>query len=404
MDSLCVSNTNFALDLYKKVIEGKEKENVFFSPLSISAALAMVYLGAEGNTAAQMSKVLHFDTVDDVHARFKTLLSDINRPSASYLLKLVNSLFQDKTYTFLQKFLSSISEFYQADLSAVDFANQPEVARNTINSWVEIKTDGKIQKLLSADHITDLTRLVLVNAVYFKGSWEHKFNETDTLVKPFRLNKGQSKPVNMMYQEADLYSTYIKELQMRIVELPYVQNELTMVIMLPDEISDNSTGLEKLEQVLTYEKLLDWTKEEYMEKIKVKIQLPKFKLEDQFDLNSTLSEMGMADAFLDFKADFSGMTGKNDLFLSKVVHKSFVEVNEEGTEAAAATSVVFMEKFLKIEVDFVADHPFLFFIRHNKTRNILFFGRFSSPEGDVDKDSKNANIGIMQSQQHKTVL
>eukprot|EP00062_Callorhinchus_milii_P002048 gi/632937991/ref/XP_007901848.1/ PREDICTED: leukocyte elastase inhibitor-like [Callorhinchus milii] len=388
MDPLCVANTNFALDLYKKVIEGKEKENVFFSPLSISAALAMVYLGAGGDTAAQMGKVLHFDTADDVHTRFKTLMSDINKPGTSYLLKLANSLYRDKGYTILQEFLSSTTEFYQAALSAVDFANQPDVARKNINSWVETKTEGKISNLLSPGTITDLTKLVLVNAVYFKGSWEQKFQENDTYKKPFRLSKSKSKTVNMMYQEGYFYIAYISELQTSIVELPYYENELSMVILLPDDINDNSTGLEKLEEVLTCEKLLNWTKWENMKQKKVKIHLPKFKLEDQFDLKSTLSAMGMADAFNNSKADFSGMTETNDLVLSKVVHKSFVEVNEEGTEAAAATGIIITTRSLTPEI--VADHPFLFFIRHNKTKNILFFGRFSLPEGkDVNGEEEN---------------
>ncbi|NXL95603.1 SPB6 protein, partial [Alectura lathami] len=189
----------------------------------------------------------------------------------------------------------------------------------------------------------------------------------------------ETKPVQMMFRKAKFNMTYIGDLETKILELPYVGNELSMLILLPDAIRDGSTGLEKLERELTYEKLMDWINPEMMDNTEVKVSLPRFKLEENYDLKPILTNMGMPDAFDLLKANFSGMSAGNELMLSEVVHKSFVEVNEEGTEAAAATAGVMMLRCAMIVADFTADHPFLFFIRHNKTSSILFCGKFCSP-------------------------
>ncbi|XP_014353311.2 leukocyte elastase inhibitor isoform X3 [Latimeria chalumnae] len=318
---LTSANTNFALDLFKKLNETNKSGNIIFSPLSISSALAMVYLGAKGNTATQMEQALHFDKTSDVHSGFQTLTFDINQRNASYQLKLANRLYGEKTFKFVADFLRPTKEFYGAELEAVDFSNAPEMTRQQINSWVENKTEGKIQKLLAEGILNNLTRLVLVNAIYFKGNWEKKFDASHTHDRPFKLNK--------------------------------------------------------IERELTYDKLMDWINPEKMDENEVTVMLPRFKLEKNYDLNSVLISLGIQDAFSNSQADFSGMSGAKDLFLSKVVHKSFVEVNEEGTEAAAATGAVMMLRSLPLQI--IADHPFLFFIWHNKTCSILFYGRFSSP-------------------------
>ncbi|XP_051655446.1 serpin B6-like isoform X9 [Manacus candei] len=356
MASLCAANTTFALDLLRKLCEKKSGQNLFFSPFSISSALSMILLGSKGNTEAQITKVLSLNKAEDAHNGYQSLLSEINDPNTKYILRTANRLYGEKTFEFLSSFLESSQKSYHAGLEPTDFMNAWEDSRKRINGWVEERTEGKIQNLLAEGLLNSLTRLVLVNAIYFKGNWENQFNKLGTAERPFHINKT------------------------KILELPYAGNELSMIILLPDAIQDGSTGLERLERELTYEKLRDWISPEMMGSTEVRVSLPRFKLEEDYDLKPILSCMGMPDAFDSGKADFSGMSSGNELVLSEVVHKSFVEVNEEGTEAAAATAAVMMfATSVRIVPDFTADHPFLFFIRHNKSSSILFCGRFCSP-------------------------
>ncbi|XP_054237899.1 leukocyte elastase inhibitor [Indicator indicator] len=378
MENLDNANSRFALDLLRRFNETNPTGNVFFSPFSVSAALAMVLLGARGNTESQMLKTLHFDKVEDVHSRFQTLTMDVNRSNAPYLLRLANRLFGEKTYSFLPDFLVNTQKLYGADLATVDFVQACHEARKEINQWVEEKTEGKIPDLLSEGSVDSMTKLVVVNAIYFKGNWAEKFQEADTTDMPFRLNKNERKTVKMMYQKKKFRFTYIPEAKIRVLELPYEQEELSMIILLPDDIEDDSTGLQKLEKQLTLEKLQEWTCPEHLYSADVHVRLPKFKLEESYDLESDLATMGLLDVFDSGKADLSGMSGARDLFISKIVHKAFVEVNEEGTEAAAATAGIAM-LCMAMEEHFNADHPFLFFIRHNPTQSILFLGRCTSP-------------------------
>uniref|UniRef100_A0A3P9APW3 Serpin B6 n=2 Tax=Esox lucius TaxID=8010 RepID=A0A3P9APW3_ESOLU len=380
MSSVSVANTNFSLDLFKKITEKKKTGNVFYSPLSISSALAMVSLGARGNTATQMSESLHLHKAkDDVHVSFSKLMGELNKEGAPYKLSLANRLYGEQSYKFVETFLHDTKKHYNAELEAVDFKSNAETARQNINTWVEKQTADKIKDLLPKGIVDDLTRLVLVNAIYFKGNWEKKFKETSTKDVQFRLNKNESKPVKMMHQKAKFPLTFIPEANCQILELPYVGNQLSMLIMLPNEIEDGTTGLEKLEKELTYDNFVDWTKPDMMDLVEVQVGLPKFKLEESLDMKETLVSMGMIDAFDHSRSDFSGMSPNNDLVLSKVVHKAFVEVNEEGTEAAAATAAIMMMRCALRTPTFFADHPFLFFIRHNPTQSILFYGRYSSP-------------------------
>ncbi|KAJ8277739.1 hypothetical protein GJAV_G00079350 [Gymnothorax javanicus] len=380
MESLKAANTNFSLDLFKKIRERKETDNIFYSPLSISSALAMVYMGARGNTATQMSQSLHFEKADGLHAGFRTLMSELNKEGAPYALSLANRLYGEQSYNFLEKFIEDTKKFYQAELETVDFISSAEAARVNINSWVEKTTQEKIKDLLSQGTLDSLTRLVLVNAIYFKGDWDQKFEATATKEAPFKLSKNESKPVQMMHQKAKFGYTFISEVNCQILEMPYIGKELSMLILLPKDIEDDSTGLVQLESGLTYEKFIDWTQPDMMERIEINVALPKFKMEETYDLKEILISMGMEDAFDVSKSDFSGLSASNELVLSKVVHKSFVEVNEEGTEAAAATAAVVMLRCARPRpVMFIADHPFLFFIRHNPSQSVLFCGRFCSP-------------------------
>ncbi|NXV69504.1 SPB9 protein, partial [Molothrus ater] len=380
MESLCAANSTFAVDLLRKLCEMKSGRNVFFSPFSISSALSMVLLGARGSTEAQISKVLSLKNAQDAHNGYQSLLSEINDPNTKYILRTANRLYGEKTFEFLASFIESSQKSYHAGLEQMDFLHAWEDSRKQINSWVEERTEGKIQNLLAEGILDSLTRLVLVNAIYFKGKWEEQFNKQSTRERPFQINKNETRPVQMMFKEANFNMTYIGDFQTKILELPYVGNELSMIILLPDAIQDGSTGLERLERELTYEKLIDWINPEMMDSTKVRVSLPRFKLEENYDLKPLLSSMGMPDAFDLGKADFSGISSGNELVLSEVIHKSFVEVNEEGTEAAAATAMVICGcSTVMSTAEFTADHPFLFFIRHNKTCSILFCGRFCCP-------------------------
>nr|XP_026237445.1 serpin B6-like [Urocitellus parryii] len=270
-------------------------------------------------------------------------------------------------------FKDSCQKFYQAEMEELDFLNATEESRKHINTWVAQKTEDKITELLSPGSLDKITKLVLVNAIYFKGNWGTQFDKELTQERPFKVSKNEEKPVQMMFQKSTFKMTYIGEIFTKILVLPYVSKELSMIIMLPDEHID----LKTVEKELTYEKYIEWTNPDMMDEEEVEVFLPRFKLQENYDLEEVLRSLGMTDAFEEARADFSGMSSRKDLYLSKVVHKSFVEVNEEGTEAAAATACEFM--LLCSPPLFCADHPFLFFIQHSRTRGILFCGRVSSP-------------------------
>ncbi|KFQ20230.1 Serpin B10, partial [Merops nubicus] len=233
----------------------------------------------------------------------------------------------------------------------------------------------KIQNLLPPGSVDSLTRLVLINALYFKGEWATKFEAEATRQRPFKINMHTTKPVPMMYLSDKFNWTYVESVQTDVLELPYRNNDISMFILLPSDI----ISLRKLEKELTFENLSAWTSPKLMDKMKMEVYLPRFTLEEKYNLKDTLNKMGIQDAFTEGQADFTGMSETGDLFLSQVFHKCYLEVNEEGTEAAAASLGSLSSRSLGATVIFVADHPFLFFIRHNKTKSILFLGRFSSP-------------------------
>uniref|UniRef100_A0A668AM21 Serpin B6 n=1 Tax=Myripristis murdjan TaxID=586833 RepID=A0A668AM21_9TELE len=355
---LSEANTAFCLALFKQLDEDKKSSNVFYSPLSISSALAMVMLGARANTATQMSE-------DDVHVKFSKLIKELNKAGAPYSLSLANRLYGDQSYQFVEVCMSH----YDAKLKSVDFKASAETARININNWVEKQTQDKIKDLLAPGVVDSMTRLVLVNAIYFKGNWDRKFDADLTKDAQFKLNKVTLKC---------LYGFMVKTHCVgQILELPYKGKDLSMLIFLPYEMEDDTTGLEKLEKELTYEKFVEWTQPHKMYTVEVDVGLPRFKMEESYDLKDILTRMGMVDAFDVRMSDFSGMSPANDLVLSQVVHKAFVEVNEEGTKAAAATTSDIM---LCCGIPtFIADHPFLFFIRHKPSMSVLFAGRFCSP-------------------------
>uniref|UniRef100_A0A3P9LW37 Leukocyte elastase inhibitor n=1 Tax=Oryzias latipes TaxID=8090 RepID=A0A3P9LW37_ORYLA len=388
INPLSKANISFSLAMFRQLSEDHNTTNIFFSPFSISSALAMVMLGARGDTATQMAECLKTqDCQEEVHTLFQQLLKELNKPRAGFLLSVANRLYGEQSFLFFQEFLKQTSSCYKAQLESVDFRNKYEEARIKINSWVEKQTQDKIKDLMGESSLSDITTLVLVNAIYFKGTWDQKFLGSQTKYADFRLNKKDKKPVMMMRQEAEFPYVEIPEIDCQILEMPYKGKELSMLIFLPQEILDESTGLERLEKLLTSEKFMEWTSPEKMPLTEVVVCLPRFKMEEKYNLKKVLTRMGMVDAFDEEKCNFSGMSGTTGLFLSEASHKAVVEVNEKGTVAVAATGTSLVDYNCGIlyvpKICFVANHPFLFFIRHNSSMNILFAGRFCSPEGEL---------------------
>ncbi|MGB9787481.1 MAG: serpin family protein [Dictyoglomus turgidum] len=371
--TIAKGNNLFGLNLYQKLTI-KEGGNIFISPYSISSALAMTYAGASGNTKKQMSEVLYFNLPDDeLHFAFSKLNSILNTPKSDFQLAIANSLWGQINYPFQEDFLDLVKKYYSAGFNLVDFVDEinREKARNEINKWVEDRTNQKIRELIHKEDLNPMTRLVLVNAIYFKGKWKYTFNKEETREMPFFLNENKTLKVSMMHQINEF--NYYEDKNLQAIELPYSGNELSMVVILPKE-----RNLSKIEKNLTYDMLNSISRS--MEKEKVDLYIPRFKIEKRYILNEALMKLGMTDAFIDMLADFSGMTEDKDLYISKVIHQSFIEVNEEGTEAAAATAVIMSGKSIGLGPKvFKADHPFLFFIIHKPTNTILFMGRFIEP-------------------------
>uniref|UniRef100_A0A3P9NTT3 Leukocyte elastase inhibitor n=1 Tax=Poecilia reticulata TaxID=8081 RepID=A0A3P9NTT3_POERE len=373
--SLSKPNTTFSLALLRKLSEDNNTANIFFSPFSISSALAMVMLGARGDTATQISEVILYFDIWSMSSLYFIFTRELNNPEAKFVLSVANRLFGEKSYSFLQEFLTKAKTHYNSELEAVDFRTKCEEARVKINNWVEEQTQGKIKNMVVKGMVNNMTKMVLVNAIYFKGKWSAPFQRSNTREVQFRLNKKDTKPVQMMELKSHFHHASIDEASCEILEIPYEGKVLSMLIFLPRQIEDNETGLKKLEDLLTAETFMEWTHPHEMERGEIVVKLPRFKLEEKYDLNKVLSSMGMVDAFDETKCDFSGMSSNKGLFLSQVSHKAFVEVNEEGTEAAAATGNLVADSVSF----FTADHPFLFFIRNRITKTILFAGRFCSP-------------------------
>ncbi len=375
-------NTDLAFALYGKlkddpnvtVPKGEPNGNLFFSPYSISTALAMTYAGARGDTEKQMATAMHFTLPQQrLHPAFgalqKQLIQDEN--SQGYLLLLANALWPQKGEPILKEFLDLNKRYYGTDITLLDFANETEKSRQIINLWVEEKTKDKIKDLIPPDGVDQDTVLVLTNAVYFKGDWKFKFEKSDTKRENFAVSAKDKVVVDMMHIKEDF--KYYENATMQIIELPYKGDELSMLVLLPKE----TDGIKAIENTLTAKSvnvLLPKTQTE-----KVDVYFPKFKIVwGTFPLNKVFISLGMYDAFDQEKADFTGMHLKRNIWIKDVFHKALIEVDEEGTEAAAGTAVV-LEKSIKLPVVFYADHPFVFIIKNNRSGSILFMGRVMNP-------------------------
>jgi len=369
------ANNSFALDIYKRYCPSDT--NIFFSPYSISSALAMTYEGARGKTAEEMAKVFYFPR-DEKSRRegYLFLYGEINRKDKKYKLSTANALWVQKDYHFLNEYIGVVKKYYGGSVKNMDFKTRAEESRKEINRWVEKETNDKIKDIIPSGAINAITRLVLTNAVYFKGEWAKQFDSKKTRDEDFTVSAGKKVKVPMMERTGDeAVFPYAEDSAAQILEMPYSGDDLSMLVLLP-----KNGDMKKLENFLSVKKLQEWKGS--VKKQRVDVFFPKFKFETKYFMAKDLAEMGMAEAFSG-SADFSGMTGQKDLCISRVIHQAFVEVNEEGTEAAAATAVIMKLTAMPSQQPpvpvFRADRPFIFIIQQKATGNMLFMGRVSNP-------------------------
>lgn len=372
-----VDGTNqFATDLYQ-VINDRDG-NLLFSPLSISMALSMTYGGARGATAEQMASILHLPQDRDTHAIMNWLDQELesraNGPegkrNSGFELSIANSIWGQIDFPFLSEYIDLLAANYGAGMRVTDFVNQPEPSRLAINRWVSNETHKKIPELFSKGMISSDTRMVLANAVYFNAPWKNEFKKSETQTLPFTLLDGSQVNTEMMHAKRDF--GYNEGQGFRAVSLPYRGDEVAMMIILPDEGTfqsfDQGLNAEQISMIV-----------DGMSQIEVNLTLPRFQFDTELDLGDSLPSLGMVDAFDSHLADFSGMDGARDLFISDAIHKAYIDVNEEGTEAAAATGIVIKLTSLPIENVVLVDRPFIFAIYDKVTGSILFLGRVVNP-------------------------
>jgi len=379
LQELSQGNLGFAVDLYHQL--SGDEGNLFFSPYSISLALAMTYAGARGETEVQMADVLHFNLPQEqLHPVFNGLdqilesRSEIELPEQGDPLRLniANSIWGQSGYTFLQPFLDTLAESYGAGMRLVDYIGDAEQARQDINAWVSEETEGKIEDLIPPGTLNSVTRLVLANAIYFNASWLHPFEEKATGEGAFHLLDGSEVVIPLMYQ-SEMFG-YARGDGFQAVELPYVGGDTSMVLFIPDEGNFSAFESEIDSELLS-------TGIDMMGVQNVMLTMPRFEYTSEMNLSDKLMAMGMERAFIE--ADFSGMDGSFDLAISDVLHKAFVSVDEEGTEAAAATAVVMRATaMLDPGVELTIDRPFIYVIRDRETGTILFMGRVLNPASE----------------------
>jgi serpin B len=369
--TMSISNANNHLSLGLLQHLYSEEKNMFFSPFSISSAFGMLYLGARNQTADEMKEVLGYNfghlSNDEVNQQFGTVLRQISDvDSNKYQLNVANKLVAQQNFDILESYKQSLKKFFGTTIETVDFVHNSIAATDTINDWVKTQTHENIPKLLS-EPLDSSTRLVLLNAVYFKGIFTTKFLKNETKEEIF-FNRGVNQiKKEMMKRNGKFNYTEIESLNSKLLEIPYSGDDLSLYILLPNE----KQGLKKLKNNLNDFSVIE-NSIRYLREREVNVTIPKFKIEAEYELKEELSKLGMRQVFTP-EADLSGIDGKKDLEVSKVIHKAVVEVNEEGSEAAAATAIV-VEESVEVIYEFKADHPFMFFIRDNRNGMILFVG------------------------------
>lgn len=366
-------NTRFAFDLYKS--QKKDGENTIFSPFSISTAFALIYAGAHGNTAQQFADIFSFPLdKTKLHDAFRELLSQVDTDTGTgeTVLRAANGLWIQTDYDFRQDFISVATKSYRTTIEQVDFRSQSTQVLNQINTWVARQTNNKITKLLNPESIDALTRLVLANAIYFKGQWKNQFDAKATTPADFWVTEEESVEVPMMRHRGQF--GYVENGLVHILVMPYTGKKVSFVVLLPKRRQD----LAKLEQSLDVENLKKWLQD--VRTVDVLIHMPRFRITTKIDLVSVLGSMGITEPFGD-KADFSGINGTRDLYISSASHQALLEVDEKGSEAAAATGITIGVRSLKPIPEVRLDRPFLFLIRENASNTILFMGRLIDPLG-----------------------
>lgn len=391
VNDIVKANNQFAIDLYSE-INKDSNENIFFSPWSISTAVAMAYEGARGETASEIQSVFHFP-VDDSSRRFSyaKMLNTLNKASGKYKLHTVNAIWLQEDYPFLDEYKNTISRYYLGEIKNLDFVKNPSDSSFQINNFVSKNTNNKIKNIVSPGVFNNLTRTVLTNAIYFKGKWEHQFDRDDTKPEDFTLESGQKIKIPMMRLiDQDLDFNYAESDGIQILEMPYQGDKISMLILLPRTDISNSrfreyenqaqiSSITELESILTEEKLQEWRNK--LQSQAVYIYMPKYKFETSYRLTDYLKMMRLELPFKVGEANFSGMDGTNNLYISDILHNAYIDVYEEGTEAAAATVISGGVQFVsnpKYAI-FRADHPFIFIIQEKETGNIIFMGKVSDP-------------------------
>ena len=368
---------SFCFNLLRQMFNDPNIDNnIFLSPYSTFTALAMTYEGARGLTAEEMADVLNIEQDNDSFHQYVDILYDYFNNNVEYNISTANALWVSKNLSLLEIYIDIIRAYYHGNATDVDF-NKPEETAKIINQWVENQTNGLIKDLIKKEYITPFTALILTNAIYFKGIWKVQFDTENTTDRDFEDNLGNiiSIPTMSLIHTEDLFN-YTETDDLQILDLPYAGDDISMMVILPKDNVD----LSDIVSTIDNDKLTDWISS--MSETELDIYLPKFKVETgNYILNDYLINLGMEKAFLPDEADFSGMTGLRELFISKVVHKAFIDVNDEGTEAAAATAVVMMKSAVNGDsrVVFNADHPFLYLIKHRETGTILFTGIVNNP-------------------------
>jgi serpin B len=368
------SINRFTFDFYKHTLAGKN-ENSFASPYSVSSAFAMMYAGSDGETKNELSETFYFGKDSNFHEKFASHQNNLqaNLPKG-LALEVANAVWYKQGRKVLPAYQTLMKEHYRARIEGVDFTNPTKTCK-IVNDWTNEKTHEKIQKIIAPEHITPDLHLILTNAIYFKSSWKKSFNKETTEDRNFQATPETTVKVPFMQDRASY--KYFDNNMLQMIEMPYTDDASSMVVVLPR----NNVSLETLEQELSYKNYQDWEKN--MRNRMVNLYLPKFKVEQSFLLNENLKKMGVKQSFSD-NAEYPYIIDKTNLKISAVLHKSFVEVNEEGTEAAAVTAILAVPTSTSVNrqpenIIFMADRPFIFFIKDNKTNTILFVGKIMNP-------------------------